>query len=287
MPRPDFKQPLENLARVQADTMPVRYVAFIDMLGFSALTKEYPGTFYLHVMPEQNQFLTITSPSSSFLERFHKILNKIAAEHVQKYGLERMMIFSDCAFTVYSNAVHAALSLCEAMRSFLNAPPVAVRLCLAKGTFHDGPFTVETSEACTVTRAMFFGTGVVSAVEGERKAGKGCRIFLHASIDDNDLEAINARVRTLALTKPTPHATHELNYLHESPDPEALPARMDGMLHHFLCELLGRTRPQDNAPVLAHHAASFAAFNAMRAQLHRGPIQLPHPFEHGRLHDFL
>ena len=132
------------------------------------------------------------------------------------------MVFSDCAFALFDNALQAAVSLCEAMRRFL-AWGVPVRMCIAKGTCHAERFSIESFPTFNLTRSMFYGSGIVFAVQGEENAGKGCRIFLSTSLNAQDRQRIESRLTILPLPAASPLAEFELNYLHEAdpggPDP--------------------------------------------------------------------
>src|SRR5262245_22198841 len=78
-----------------------KYVAFMDMLGFSDLVKEFPDSLSIEV--EEATLLTGTSKSSERFGRFHHVLDTIAMNQMDTDRPERMMIFSDCAFAVYNN----------------------------------------------------------------------------------------------------------------------------------------------------------------------------------------
>jgi hypothetical protein len=91
------------------------------------------------------------------------------------------MLFSDCAFAVYDTALSAARSAAELMRQFFELA-VPVRMGLAYGTWHVRRFSFDVNAPLTITRAAFYGTGVVRAVQTEKSGGKGMRIFVHRDL---------------------------------------------------------------------------------------------------------
>src|SRR4051794_12491733 len=113
------------------------------------------------------------------------------------------------------------------MRQFLSLA-IPVRMCMAKGTCHFERFSIESFSSFNLTRSMFYGSGIVFAVEGEETSGPGCRIFLHESISAQDREQIEKRVPVLPTPVAKEHVKHELNYLHEpTPPAEADAATQD------------------------------------------------------------
>src|SRR5262245_43507389 len=97
-----------------------RVVGYSDMLGFGALAMKHPEMFDIEVDEESLAVNTSTSKSHERFGRFHAVLDRLAANELDASRPERMMIFSDCAFAVYDNALQAAVSLATAMRQFLS-----------------------------------------------------------------------------------------------------------------------------------------------------------------------
>lgn len=187
------------------------------------------------------------------------------------------MVFSDCAFLVYDNALQAAVSLAWAMRQYL-AWGIPVRMCIAKGTCHAERFSIEAVGKFNITRSMFYGDGVVFATEGEKKAGKGCRIFLHTSLDGDDMKKITARFPVLAVQQVNHHAEYELNYLHGARENEPRPGQtgdQDYRLWLGLVALRVDLKGSVDPEVLRHYTDSFAAFNRMREQRGRRAFDIP------------
>lgn len=143
------------------------------MLGFSALTEAHPDNF----MTEIDGSLETTSmtPSSSRFNRFHGILE----QYVTRYrvdGADRAMLFSDCSFMVFPNALLAATHATDLMRKFI-LDRVPVRMGLGYGTCHTVRFTSDTFDKFSLTRAMFSGTAFVRSSEARKERWQGMQNF--------------------------------------------------------------------------------------------------------------
>ena len=160
------------------------------------------------------------------------------------------------------------------MRRFL-ALAVPVRMCLAKGTCHAERFSIESLPTFNLTRSMFYGSGIVFAVQGEENAGKGCRIFLSTSLDAEDKQKIASRVSVLSLSAPSRFADSELNYLHEADSGGSDPANADLTIFAGLASLRSELRDPIAPEVSAQYEESFAVFNRMRARLGRYEVLAP------------
>jgi hypothetical protein len=260
--------------QLRAAALPTKYVAYVDMLGFGALVRAHPGAFNVDVDEGTSAVSTSTSKSSERFGRFHAVLDRMAMDVADASRPERMMVFSDCAFALYDNALQAAVSFCGAMRRFL-AWSVPVRMCIAKGTCHAERFSIESFPTFNLTRSMFYGSGVVFAVQGEENAGRGCRIFLSTSLDAEDRQKIESRLKVLPLPTPSRFAEFELNYLHEAEADTPDPAKADLRIFAGLALLRSELRDPIPSEVGAQYDESFALFNRMRAQLSRYEILAP------------
>jgi hypothetical protein len=242
---------------------------YVDMLGFGALAMAHPETFDIEVDEEELAVHTYTSKSHERFGRFHAVLDRLAAGELDASRPERMMIFSDCAFGVYDNALQAAVSLSSAMRQFMSWA-IPVRMCIAKGSCHFQRFSIESFPRFNLTRSMFYGSGVVYAVVGEENSGAGCRIFLSTSLDASDRALIEKRLSVLPMPSPSKHADYELNYLHE-PDhtSKTKPENEDLRIFHGLSVLKSELRDPIPPRVLEQYDESFALFNRMRKSLGR------------------
>lgn len=92
-----------------------------------------------------------------------------------------MMVFSDCAFLAYDNALHGAVSLAWAMRQYLTWG-IPVRICIAKGTCHAPRFSIEAADTLPGLESMVF--RALREFRGEyRRSGphtRGCQFELDA-----------------------------------------------------------------------------------------------------------
>src|SRR5712692_6223950 len=126
------------------------------------------------------------------------------------------MLFSDCGFVVFDDWVQVKFFAPELMRGFIKAK-VPVRMGLAYGSCNTVRFTSDTIDTFRLTRAIFYGTGVIRSTLAEKRGGKGCRIFVHPSAG-NSLQEPNSFAMLLPIQAPTSDAGWELSYLHEKSD---------------------------------------------------------------------
>lgn len=244
-----------------------RHVVFLDMLGFSALTEAHPNPIVWD-FDSEDLILSETSESATQLSRFQHVLNTVPVDTLDGISPSHLMLFSDCAFLVYDNALIAALSSTQLMRRFFHQA-VPVRMGLAFGTWHPDRFSFDSFGSLTVTRSVFSGTGVVRAHDAERQGGKGLRIFLHASLTDADIELVKKRVPVLMTPEAAPSAHSELNYLHLE-DGIKDPAEQKDVLFRFRFKAMrDRLTPPVSPDIDRQYTETFAALNRMRKQLGR------------------
>lgn len=253
---------------IEAQAAPVKFVAFVDMLGFSELVKTHPASVVLDTGRDFEFVSTSMSKSSERFGRFHRILDHVAMNRVDASSPERMMIFSDCAFAVYENALQAATSLATFMRLFAEFS-IPVRSCLAKGTCHAERFSIESFDTFHLTRSMFYGSGVVLAVEGEKKAGKGCRAFVSTSLGPDDIDVLKRQPHVMPLDPANEHAAFELNYLQQGETTQS-----DVAIWSSLAHLRKELQEPISKGVAEQYDASFDAINRMRVQLGRQKFSL-------------
>src|SRR5689334_2521094 len=106
-PKPDYSGGIKKVL-LERYALPTRVVGYLDMLGFGALVRKHPGSFNVEVSDDGTDVTTSTSKSSERFGRFHAVLDRMAMDFADATHPERMMIFSDCAFAVYDNALQAA-----------------------------------------------------------------------------------------------------------------------------------------------------------------------------------
>jgi len=127
----------------------------------------------------------------SQFNRFDRVLDQCVFEETL-YGGIQAMLFSDCAFLVFARtadadivSVRAAIIARKLMCHFIKER-VPVRMGIGNGTVYD----IEHSTKADVTNVMgsksrFIGTAVVHAHAAEQCGGKGMRIFLDESVEDD------------------------------------------------------------------------------------------------------
>src|SRR6266436_1127313 len=92
-------------------------VLFVDMLGFSDLTLK-EGRFFAQRSGARFEIVAQPSVAEMQFSRFHTTLDNYSTPHLHA-GPERAMIFSDCAFFVFSNSLFAAIYAVRMMRDFV------------------------------------------------------------------------------------------------------------------------------------------------------------------------
>ncbi len=182
------------------------------------------------------------------------------------------MIFSDCAFLVFENSLQAALFAVDLMRNAIKRG-VPVRMGVGKGTFYDIEHSTKTDmKSIGINKSRFIGTSVVFAHEAEQCGGKGMRIFLDASVEE-DLSLIRSRVKTMKLAKPLKGVSWELDYLNES-----RPIREEQKVEiadRELFDKVARLRnPQWRRKIQRQYTETLAAMNRMRIANSRKPVDL-------------
>jgi hypothetical protein len=133
------------------------------------------------------------------------------------------------------------------------------------------PISFDSFGGMTVTRAVFYGTGVVRAHVAEKNSGEGLRVFVHSSITDTDLKMV-ADDGLLLPVDADAVVPRELNYLHPHDGMEKTAAQKDDMLRTNLSKM--RRRLPESAPekVIKQYTETVAALNRMRQQWSRAPF---------------
>jgi hypothetical protein len=149
------------------------FVVYVDMLGFSAMTEAHPHSIVREVVSETAEE-TVTavriSEASSLFARFHALLDHIESDRSNTASPMRVMVFSDCGFMVFENALQAALFSTKLMGHFLRRY-VPVRMGLAAGTCDAIRFSSDTYGQFHMNRAVFAGTAIVRASLAEKHGG--------------------------------------------------------------------------------------------------------------------
>jgi len=248
------------------------YVIFLDMLGFSDLTEAQPDAIKYDWDKDDYDSIESTSDSAEQIGRFQTVLNNVAMNTSGSMSPSHLMLFSDCAFMVYGTALSAAESSTIIMRyCFQQAVPV--RMGLASGTWNASRFSFDSVKDLVITRAVFYGTGVVRATKAEKKGGKGCRIFLHRSLDDKTLALIGDSIGVLPTPEHSDIAPLELNYLapvrHMS-----VPSTNDSGISSGFKKMRGHVSESAEDGIKEQYIATADALNRMCAQLNRPRLDL-------------
>lgn len=160
-----------------------RTLIFVDMLGFAELTRRNP-TRVLDWGPDEHGFTgSGTTELQRRVVRFHHIIDSVLSAQA-RFGGVSAQIFSDCAYIDVNTSMRAVTVAADLMLESLMLE-VPVRIGLGRGTYYSFKYSVENSGADVVTKALFAGTAVINAHCAEQCGGKGCRIFLHPSVDSD------------------------------------------------------------------------------------------------------
>jgi hypothetical protein len=245
-----------------------KVLIFVDILGFAAVTNEYKVRVRYFRDEERGLSGASTTEMQGRINRFNNVLDRCVFEE-SNYGGIQAMLFSDCAFLVFDNslrAVHVARNL---MRRFIEWG-VPVRLGIGKGTFYDIEYLTKTDVGnVTVSKSRFIGTAVVRAHAAEQCGGKGMRIFLDASIEE-DLPHIGRR---LSLPEALNNVRWELDYLHE-PRPMNEEEKVEANDRELFEKVARMKDPASPPKVQLQYTETLAAMNRMRAANSRKRIDL-------------
>jgi hypothetical protein len=199
-------------------------LVFVDMLGFANLVQKFP-TRLIHSGPNEAGFTgSSTSPASNMFIRFHRIVDTRLFDH-SFYGSARAMLFSDCAFLEFGNSLLAVLAAVELMRKLI-LEKVPVRMGIGRGTFYPLKFSTDITGPTIINRSLFVGTAVVRAHFAEQCGGKGLRIFVHPSLEE-ELGVFRSRIKAIGLVPAFPNAKWELDFLYEQRPAQQKPSADD------------------------------------------------------------
>ena len=160
-----------------------RTLIFVDMLGFAELTRRNP-TRILEWGPDEEGFTgSGTTELQSRVVRFQHVIDSVIRTQVG-FGGVSAQVFSDCAYVDVSTSLRAIQAAVDLMQEFIRAE-VPVRMGLGRGTYYSFRYSIENTDTEMVTKALFAGTAVVNAHGAEQCGGKGCRIFVHSSVESD------------------------------------------------------------------------------------------------------
>ena len=249
-----------------------RTLLFVDMLGFAELTRHNP-TRLLDWGPDASG---VTGTSSTDLQsriaRFQGILDGMLQQERFNGGVSAQ-VFSDCAYIDLDTSLRAVRLSAALMREFI-ANAIPVRMGLGRGTFYVFRYAIEHDGTDTITKALFAGTAVVNAHSAEHCGGKGCRIFVHPSVQA-DLDPQEPAPRFVLLPTPIGEVSSEVCYLLDEvffvwPHEEAEDWKIVDSDLMILGELEGMSRDCIAESVRVHYTETFSAIERMRKAMGRG-----------------
>ena len=258
-----------------------RVLVFVDILGFEAITREIRVRVEDYPRDKHGFTGSGTTELQGRFVRFSNVLDRHVFNEGSTGGVQAML-FSDCAFLVYENSLRATLAASDLMRCFITRG-VPVRMGLGKGTFYDMEYMTITTAAQSrvVSKSRFYGTAVVNAHAAESCGGKGMRIFLHQSLEE-DLSPVRQRVRPLKLRRAFKGVRYELDYLYEEQPAGAEPSA-DEKDRQLFAKVALLKNPAWPKRVLRQYTETHAAMNRMRKEhsrkrvaAHRLPCNAPH-----------
>jgi hypothetical protein len=256
-----------------------KVVAFVDMLGFSALTEAHrldPEQLEEMQRPSAVEFLTAALEDSDLLTqrfvRFHVLIEE-AVRSARLPADGTSITFSDCAFYA-AEFLHSVVSYAVHVMHLALEQRIPVRIGIGCGEFYVLRIKADFSMINQDHVVQFLGSGVSRAHAAEQCGLKGTRIFLHPSVhmlytEDcyrrDHLGPVDSKYeRRLQLPESELQnrsgVTHEINFLGRE--------ERDQTYWQGLQEL----RSSSDASQGAHYDASDAALNRMRSALGRKPF---------------
>jgi hypothetical protein len=132
-----------------------------------------------------------------------------------------------------------------------------------------------------ISKSRFYGTAVVNAHAAQSCGGKGMRIFLHESLEE-DLSHVRKRVRPMKLQRAFKSVRYELDYLHRQESAGAKPSE-DEKDRELFAKVALLKNPAWPKSVLRQYVDTHAAMNRMRKEhsrkrvaAYRLPCNAPH-----------
>lgn len=244
---------------------------FVDVLGFKAITKEHQFRVNDCGPDEHGITGSSTTEMPNRINRFNSVLDRCVFDETFR-GKLQAILFSDCAFLVLENTPWAADVSARLMRDFIKST-VPVRMGIGKGTFYNIEHSIiNYGGSVTASKSRFIGTAVVRAHAAEQCGGKGMRIFLDNSLEE-DLTSMGQRIKALKLAKPCEDVQWELDYLHES-RPASEGPKIEAADYELFEGVASFMDPKSSAGVQLHYTETLAAMNRMREVNGRKPVNL-------------
>lgn len=239
---------------------------FVDILGFREITNKYRVRVEDYSDTDSGFSGSRTTEIQRQINCFNRVLDSSVSEIAAPYGRTQAMLFSDCAFLVFSKsvqneypAVRVGMVATDLMRTFIkNLLPV--RMGIGKGTFYDIEYLTTTNGKLITSKSRFIGTAVICAHDAaEGSDGKGLRIFVHESAEE-DLPRMG---RHLQLPQPLRGVKWELDYLHDS-RPIGQLEQLEKDDRELFDNVASMNTPGLSEGARLHYTETLAALNRMR-----------------------
>jgi hypothetical protein len=258
-----------------------RILLFVDILGFAEITKYYR----YRVQDSRDEGTHRSYSRTTEIQRQINCFNRILDTNISELavcGGTQAMLFSDCAYLVFSKEVrndHPSMRTgrvaTDLMREFIKNH-VPVRMGIGKGTFYDMEYLTTTNGKLITSKSRFIGTAVVHAYEAERCeslqpeqcGGKGLRIFIHESAEE-DLSDMGRHLRTPQGYK---HVKWELDYLYD-PRPIREADEVEKHDRELYDNIMSMNAPQLSDGARFQYCETIAALNRMRVRNNRKPFE--------------
>jgi hypothetical protein len=162
---------------------PAKVVLFADLLGFAALTEQYPiDALSLRTSDRLDTMFGAVfkkNPLTRAFTEFHRSIRGTLQLSQLRHS-STAITFSDSAF-VATTKLHEAVGIAVYLMQSLLRRGVPMRMGIASGSFEAVRFRSDITVDGGDHAAHFLGTGVVWAHGTESCGINGCRILLHPS----------------------------------------------------------------------------------------------------------
>jgi hypothetical protein len=240
---------------------------FVDILGFGDLTNQY--RVRVEDCVENYRGKEYSGSRTTEIQRqincFNRIISSGVSAATALFGTQAML-FSDCAFLVFTKdnlddrpAVRTGMVATDLMRKFIKNL-IPVRMGIGKGTFYDLEYLTTTNGKLITSKSRFIGTAVTCAHDAaERCEGKGLRIFVHESAEE-DLPRMGGSLKVPQTLK---SVKWELDYLYD-PQPIGKQEQLERDDRELFDNVASMNTPDLSESARLHYTETLAALNRMR-----------------------
>ena len=225
--------------------------------------------------PDEHGFIgSTTTLLQARLGGFQRVLDSIVRKQSQ-YGGVSAHVFSDCAYLDVDTSIRAVEVAVDMMQEFIDAT-VPVRMGVGRGTYYAFKHSIEKTGSDIITKALFAGTAVVHAFTAESCGGKGCRVFVHRSVED-DLRSARYADPLMQLPEELAGIRSEVCYLPHDVHMDEMDGRynrkrivdQDLLILRRIEAMMQESEPMDEK-VRLQYTETAAAVDRMRLRLRRG-----------------